>query len=271
MAALTVREGSVVFAKSTVFVLGAGASWHYGYPTGEGLVESVISMAGNLSRYCTSRLDSGQVIQILPDYVELRRPPMRSTSEDYSRSAWERVRGDCELLIHSLKSVRPILIDHFLAWNEHLRLIGKFMIAAAILECEAIWLEEEANQNRRLLLTNAPVKPTADELSRIDITKYQDDWYRFIVHKLVYGCKTSSDLLKYDVHFVTFNYDASLEYHLFKALSSINLLERADIEKFLEEERIIHVYGSVHSGIPTAGETIDLEVARSLGKPFARP
>jgi hypothetical protein len=28
-------------SNSTVFILGAGASWHYGYPTGETLVEKV--------------------------------------------------------------------------------------------------------------------------------------------------------------------------------------------------------------------------------------
>jgi hypothetical protein len=137
-----------MFNNSTVFVLGAGASWHYGYPTGESLVESVISMAGRLSKYCTSRLDSGQVTQILPNYVEQKinpdfdreRPPVRSPLDKASSSGWEKVRGECELLVRDLNSVRPILIDHFLSWNEYLRPIGKLMIAAAILECEAIWL-----------------------------------------------------------------------------------------------------------------------------------
>jgi hypothetical protein len=267
-----------VFENNTVFVLGAGASWHYGYPTGEGLVESVISMAMRLSRYCTSRLDSGQVIQILPNYVEQRidpnydpaRPPRRSALDTSAKSGWERVRADCELLIRDLTSVRPILIDHFLAWNEHLRPIGKLMIAAAILECEAIWLKERANQNRRLLLANAPVRPNKDDLSRIDITKYHDNWYRFIVHKLVYGCKASSDILKNDVRFVTFNYDTSIEYHLYEALTSISLLTKSDVKKFLEEDRIVHVYGAVHPRIPTAADAIDLEVAQKLGEPFKR-
>ena len=31
-----------MFTNKTVFILGAGASWHYGYPTGEELVKQVI-------------------------------------------------------------------------------------------------------------------------------------------------------------------------------------------------------------------------------------
>jgi hypothetical protein len=31
-----------MFRVPTVFILGAGASWHYGYPTGEDLVKMVI-------------------------------------------------------------------------------------------------------------------------------------------------------------------------------------------------------------------------------------
>jgi len=34
-----------MFTSETVFVLGAGASWHYGYPTGEGLVKKVVQKA----------------------------------------------------------------------------------------------------------------------------------------------------------------------------------------------------------------------------------
>jgi hypothetical protein len=61
-----------MFTNSTVFVLGAGASWHYGYPTGEGLIDSIISMADRFSSYCEHRLQSGQTVQIIPKYVERR-------------------------------------------------------------------------------------------------------------------------------------------------------------------------------------------------------
>jgi hypothetical protein len=268
-----------MFINSTVLILGAGASWHYGYPTGEGLVTSVLSMAERLSSYCEQRLQRRLLTQFIPNYVEQKidpnydplRPPTRSPIDTASSLGWEKVRDECKLLIARLKSVRPVLIDYFLAWNEGLRPIGKLMIAAAILECEAIWLRERANQNRRLLLVNTPLGPSLSELARLDITKYRDDWYRFVIHKLAYGCKESSDLLKNDVHFVTFNYDTSLEYNLFQGLRSIDLFELADVDKFLQHDRIVHVYGSVHASIPSDADAIDLDTAGNLGGEFMSP
>jgi hypothetical protein len=39
-----------MFHVPTVFILGAGASWHYGYPTGEDLVKMVIERADAAAR-----------------------------------------------------------------------------------------------------------------------------------------------------------------------------------------------------------------------------
>ena len=38
-----------MFVEETVFVIGAGASWHYGYPTGEELIARMIAWADILS------------------------------------------------------------------------------------------------------------------------------------------------------------------------------------------------------------------------------
>jgi hypothetical protein len=95
-----------------------------------------------------------------------------------------------------LQTVYPLLIDHFLAWNESLRPIGKLLIAAVILECEA----------KRSVRDGG--------------------WYRFLVHKLVYGCSESADILRNNVRFITFNYDASLENYLFAALTSLDILNQ---------------------------------------------
>ncbi len=252
-----------MFKNPTVFVLGAGASWHYGYPTGEGLVEKVIVMAERLSQYCNWRLESGQVLQFIPRYVAGKID--RNLGVKGARDGWKSVQEECHVLIDRLKAVRPLVIDFFLAWNESLRPIGRLMIAAVILECEAAWLRENANQNRRESAANVPIRPSDKELERIDITKYRDDWYRFIVHKLVYGCRESKNLLENDVHFITFNYDTSLEHHLSRALRAIDLMKSDDVESFLSGERIVHVYGSVRGDNPVASDPIDFDVANRLG------
>ena len=105
-----------MFRKNTVFVLGAGASWHYGYPTGEGLVENVVSMARRLAKYCENRLGCDQVVQFIPDYVAQFYENNKGVKG--AVDAWEYVRKQCQFLIERLHSVRPLLIDHFLAWNQ---------------------------------------------------------------------------------------------------------------------------------------------------------
>jgi len=204
---------------STVFILGAGASWHYGYPTGDELVEQVILMADKFSSYCTRRIDSGEVVQVIPEYVEQRRDSTQGIRG--AIEAWKKVHEECQLLIKRLQAVRPLLIDHFLAWNESLRAIGRLMVAAVILECEA------AKGNR---------KP----------------WHRFIVHKLVYGCSKSADLFNNDVHFITFNYDASIEYNLYAALTSVDIIKKADAQQFLTNDIVPSLYQNCFSAVSYA-------------------
>ena len=62
-----------MFKNETVFVLGAGASWHYGYPTGEGLVDDVIAMAGRVSAHCADREKLNYFSDSLPKIVRLGR------------------------------------------------------------------------------------------------------------------------------------------------------------------------------------------------------
>jgi len=251
-----------MFRNDTVFVLGAGASWHYGYPTGEGLIDNVISMAGRLSRHCENCLKSGEMLVFVPEYVARKIKGFGSGAEG-ARAGWMSVQAECDALISCITTVRPLVIDYFLAWNESLRPIGKLMIAAAILECEAKWLSQPQNQNRLLSFQNA-IKPVGD-INRVNFGKYRDDWYRFITHKLVYECQKSGDLLNNKVKFVTFNYDTSLEYHLFRALTAIDLLDPSDVKEFLGDNRIVHVYGSVHKGIPADDDTIDRAAVNTLG------
>ena len=98
------------------------------------------------------------------------------------------------------------------------------------------------------------------------------DWYRFLVHRLVVGCKKSSDIFENSVTFVTFNYDMSLEYYLFQALSFNDIFNEADVETFLRE-RIVHVYGSIRSTIPRKADFFDddYSISQMLGNSFQEP
>lgn len=241
-----------MFTYDTVFVLGAGASWHYGYPTGEGLVDDVIAMARRLAAHCADREKHNYFKGSVPMVVESRRK--QGGPQTYVE-AWRQVKRECEALIERLRTVRPLVIDFFLAQNKDLRDIGTFMVAAVILAREASWLRLNGNINR----STSAHQPLAVG----GVERANDDWYRFLVHKLVYACKTSRDFLSNEVQFVTFNYDASLEFHLARALKAIDMLEDADVEAFLKE-RVLHVYGCVHDGSPTAADMVDEKSAFGL-------
>jgi hypothetical protein len=104
-------------------------------------------------------------------------------------------------LAERLKAVDPLVIDYLIGHNRHIEDIGKLCIAWEI-------LERETNPADRSPLT-------------------QNNWCRFIVHKLVYGCLDGAALLSNKVNFVTFNYDLSLEHRLRRGLSSLRQFDEA--------------------------------------------
>jgi hypothetical protein len=132
-----------------------------------------------------------------------------------------------------------LVIDYFLGQNPHLGDIGKFLIAWALLECEAVF-SYGFNNNRR----EAPRGILASISNGQQL--YNDNWYRFLIHKLVTGCRDAESLLNNKVTFITFNYDVSLEYQLFRGLSALQQFSGNDtIRRFFEGNRFIHIYGKV--------------------------
>src|SRR5437763_1340176 len=120
-----------MFANKTVFILGAGASWHYGYPTGEELVKKVIEKATYASRYFghLAQAPSGQ--SQWPDYLmDIARRGAEITPE------WAAGQAECDKLKAGLQQVNPLVIDYFLGWNPGLQSIGRLLIAWVILESE---------------------------------------------------------------------------------------------------------------------------------------
>jgi len=136
------------------------------------------------------------------------------------------------------------VIDYFLGQNPTLQQIGTLLIAWVILECEAEYLSQGGNINRRLIASNSPKANDRVHATGMELSKYKDDWCRFLIHKLAIPCVNSADLLKNQVRFVTFNYDVSLERALYKGLSSIEQFTENDINSFLSN-RIWHVYGQI--------------------------
>jgi hypothetical protein len=205
-------------SNQTVFILGAGASWHYGYPTGEGLVKKVIQKASIAARFFEHSL------RVTNDQL-----PNGLTN-------WQSALNECQRLKSGLEQVNPLVIDYYLGWNPELQNIGRLLIAWVILECE-----HESRNGKNI--NRPPLVPEPN-----------DDWCRFIIHQLAIHCRNSKDLLQNYVSFVTFNYDVSLEHALRKGLKHIQMFDDKDVATFLGGSRIVHIYGRIRDDVASAAQ-----------------
>jgi hypothetical protein len=226
---------------------------------GEGLIDKVLELACLFREHCEWRINKQNIsVQSVPNFVQRR---INKGGVQGAIEAWSEVRDDCQLLIERLTSVRPLVIDYFLGWNRGLEQIGRLLIAGVILQCEAIWHHAHANQNRAPALANLTHQQAYIQQLKNSTKGHNDDWHRFVVHRLVYGCEKSNDLHDNKVRFVTFNYDMSLEYNLCRALECIDLFNKNDIDQFMSGERITHIYGSVRSAVPNLTDLVEIGVA----------
>jgi len=235
-----------MFVNRTVFILGAGASWHYGYPTGEDLVTAVIAKAD----YAAAGFGAlaGPLKALAQPPSELIRDRVPNWNDLAAQTpAFKKLEEECGDISRRLKQVRPPVIDYFLGHNPNIQEIGKLLIAWVILECEIRDASGRGNENRYLMLENSPYLDDRNRTIQIDKTKFKDNWYRFIVSKIVSDCKTAADLKNNKVTFVTFNYDISLEHHLRSSLNAYDLFQGNPAAEFLGD-RVLHVYGGVNEG-----------------------
>ncbi len=255
-----------MFKEETVFILGAGASWHYGYPTGEDLVKMVIEKAENLEGLIDRKKDILGCQSCWPKIFHSKIPsPQKPEAAGLNErfDALQSTKEDCHTLAKALSYVKPIVIDNFLGQNPKLATIGKFLVAWVMLDCERRFYvsDKRHNFNRRKVKENSPEKSVQDAAGSLDISKYKDDWCRFLIHRL---SQKPAQLLSNKVTFVTFNYDASLERTLYQGLSHIEAFqnEKVNIMDFFTPDRFLHMYGRLHDEF--AEKEVTLE---SIGSP----
>ncbi len=231
-----------MFEKETVFILGAGASWHYNYPTGEDLVKRVVNLTNTLieayEREQPTSL-SNNIEEIDTIYCEANR--LGKLNKPSQKEIIIFLKNFVDRILH----VDPPVIDYFLEWNKDLQGIGKLVIALVILQHEKEFEKRKGNVNREKLIKESPYINDGNDNS-LDLNAFKDNWYRFILYKILSDCRNVSDLKDNKVKFITFNYDVSLESYLFKGLKKIQFLKASDkdIICFLENS-FIHMYGKI--------------------------
>lgn len=187
-----------MFSESTVFITGAGASWHYGYPTGPELIEKTCDLARDIKKHVLKAQIYGDVF--LPNFL----PP--SPTYIYSgMENWQKFAEDCDRFIQKVETSDPLVIDYFLGQNPSLEKIGKFLIAGVITNAHSSYQQAYGNPNRAV----------GDRTAKKD-----DNWIKFITSKLFSKCDVKEDIFQNNVSFITFNYDLSLEEHIYKSLKT---------------------------------------------------
>lgn len=193
--------------EQTVFVLGAGASNPYGYPTGQGLRKEICDRSvSDINRYFSSHV-----------------PPSKWPND---RKLWlSQQSNNAETFRNTFRDSSTKSIDLFLARNPDYMRIGKISIIFRILSAEGSSnFREDVLPQSEDWYTHLFDKMT-DELSK------PADYKRFSKNKL---------------SFVTFNYDRSLEHFLYESLlNSFGEADHLKTKKQISSLSIVHVFGQV--------------------------
>ena len=95
-----------MFKAKTVIILGAGASWHYGYPTGEELVKRVLEKARTARKYFTDySTNSTAPLANRPRIVSGDDPAVPKDGNTGLRKQWTTAINKCQDLIERLRLI----------------------------------------------------------------------------------------------------------------------------------------------------------------------
>lgn len=187
-----------------LFVLGAGASKPYGYPTGK-----------ELRDYITDK--SAHDIAVLLD------------ATSYTEEEKEQIIRDFQKFAFKFKTSSIQSIDQYMAIRNEFAEYGKCTIALNILKSE--------NRNEYVYRINEDC----------------NNWYEYLWHRITKDISSQEGIdkiLSYNISFITFNYDRSLEHFFYTRL--LSTFGKRPVETFssaLHDKKypfhIEHVYGKI--------------------------
>ncbi|MCK4627614.1 MAG: hypothetical protein KAT56_01350 [Sedimentisphaerales bacterium] len=235
----------------TVLVLGAGASMEFGFPSGDELA------------------------------YEICRPDAPASAQEYHESGtsiekkfatglgfdWKDVKRFKNALAISQLSVDAFLENRK---DNNFYEIGRCAIAKVLLACE---------KPNRLFIGKQPYVHFEDMRAENRKEQRAGNWYKLLWERLVdpyhtdgstpESCRLSDRFGKNNLSIITFNYERSLEYFLFKALQNNTGMDDRECVETFKKIKIVHVYGSLgllpwesEEGIPYDSNVNDSGIVR---------
>ena len=217
--------------EQTVLVLGAGASCDLGFPLGKRLWQDIYSFVCSKSYGLKKGSSNGTSMRtdldnskLLARLLELAvglglASEQKETDERFVRKFAE-----------ELFEAQPISIDQFLSDRPEYSLIGRICIVFCISRYE------DENSERF-----TPIEPE----SGLDYVFPDFGWYEYLWHKMSENVNSIEEFKKNRITVITFNYDRSLEFYLFRSLKAKFGKHEAEAADVFAEIEIKHVYGKL--------------------------
>jgi hypothetical protein len=206
-----------MFAKNTVFVIGAGASYDLGFPLGAGLRRSIHSMMDFNYDEFFDELKGAESPGDNALFTQFYNPRADKSESLAFKEAAEQIRTG----ILNFASV-----DDFLQMNNDRPRVAELCKAAII---KAIRVAE----------SNSPLKNDPG----LSSGAYENIWMRRLINMMLAN-SASRDSLFDDVAFIIFNYDRCLEHFLYSAVASV-VLDPLMFATNMKRLRCFHPYGQV--------------------------
>ncbi|MFP9137240.1 SIR2 family protein [Devosia sp. XGJD_8] len=211
-----------MFKDSTVFIVGAGASYEFDMPLGAHLAKTISSNLEWLSRDVEiyGRLRDKQTNSLIQHYAQTL--PREQQDEVYQAAR----------LIHEGID-HAMSIDAFIDMHADKPLVGavgKLQIALEILRAE---------NNSKLALPRS-------SLGGFDWEMTKDSWLRVFSEILLEKSKSSAiDSIAEDLTIICFNYDRCIEHYLTYAVQRTFGIDWQEAYDHVSKIRIIHPYGDL--------------------------
>jgi hypothetical protein len=219
-----------VIDKRTVFVLGAGASCPYGYPSGTRLRELICFHGGSFK---------GGFLDSYLDYLN---------KNSFDQSTKDTKMKEINKFIKTFKSAGKS-VDVFMANNPKFAPTGKYIIAFEIIRAERESCFGEDLKRKKEQLEDALQDMNRKKYLRGFSGFQGDDWYSYFYDRITSGLIGKDALPDFSndkISFITFNYDRSLEQFFYESLSGLfSEVKEERIVQTLKQLKILHVYGQI--------------------------